>query len=85
VRSRLTPSAPAGRHDAALRRRALRKGRERGCSIYIAADELAAAGIDPYGPPPLFRVWPGRKRSLLVALYPQPATPADEGSGANAA
>lgn len=79
----VTASGKAGRHDAGLRRKAARKGRERGCSLYIAADELAAAGIDPYGPAPLFRVWSGRKRTLMIALYPQPATPADEGGTAN--
>lgn len=65
---------PAGRHDAGVRRRSTRKGRERGCSLYIAGEELLAAGIDPAAPPPLFRVWAGRKRTLMVALYPQSTT-----------
>lgn len=71
---RLSPDLPPGRHDAGLRRQASRKGRERGCSLYIAAEELIAAGIDPYAPPPAFKVWPGRKRTLVVSLYPQPTT-----------
>lgn len=68
----LTPDLPPGRHDAGQRRKASRKGRERGCSLYIAAEELAAAGIDPYGPPPTFKVWTGRKRTLMIALYVTP-------------
>ena len=64
----LRPAMPAGRHDAAQWRKASRKGRERGCSLFIAAEELAGAGIDPYAEPPLFKVYPGRKRTLLVQL-----------------
>lgn len=79
VRRDLRPPATAGRHDAAQRRKASRKGRERGCSLYIAAEELAAAGIDPYGEPPTFKVWTGRKRTLMIALYQSPAPPADDG------
>jgi hypothetical protein len=74
VRGDLSPDLPPGRHDAAQRRKASRKGRERGCSLYIAAEELQAAGIDPQSPPPLYRVWAGRKRTLVVSLYPQPTT-----------
>lgn len=76
---RLRPAAVPGRHDAALRRKASRKGRERGCSLYIAAEELAAAGIDLDGPPPLYRVWPSRKRTLMIQLYEAPVAPADDG------
>jgi hypothetical protein len=74
VRGDLRPGLPSGRHDAAQRRKASRKGRERGCSLYIAAEELAAAGIDPYGPVPEYKVWPGKKRTLVVSLYPQSTT-----------
>lgn len=56
-------------YDQARRKRAHRKGRERGCHVYIAADELRACGIDPNGAPPDYRVWPGRKRTVLVQLY----------------
>jgi hypothetical protein len=42
----------AGRHDAAARRRATRAGRQRGCSIYITAEDLVAAGFDPHAAPP---------------------------------
>lgn len=58
-----------GRYDAASRRQAVRKGRERGCSIYIAAEELVAAGVPLDGPPPFYRVWGRGRRSVLVRLY----------------
>jgi hypothetical protein len=74
VSGRLTAELPSGRHDAGLRRQSTRKGRERGCSLYIAAEELQAAGIDLDGLPPRYRVWAGRKRTLVVSLYPQPTT-----------
>lgn len=57
-----------GRYDPARRRRAKRTGRERGCWLYVPAEELERAGIDPTGPPPWYRVW-GRSRSVLVGLY----------------
>lgn len=62
------PAVHPGRHDAAARRRAVRSGRERGCWVYIPAEELAAAGVDPQGDAPFYRTW-GRKRTILVALY----------------
>jgi hypothetical protein len=73
MRGDLRPSMPSGRHDAASRRKASRKGRERGCPLYLSGEELANAGIDPYGPPPEYKVWPGRKRTVLVQLYQPPA------------
>lgn len=62
----------AGRHDHAERRQSLRKGRERGCSIYIPEEVLRALGIEPDDPPPFYRTWPGPKRTnptVLVQLY----------------
>lgn len=61
----------AGRYDAALRRRAKRAGRERGCWIYIAAEELERAGIDPHGPAPWYRVTGTQTRGAraMVNLY----------------
>lgn len=58
-----------GRHDTAARRRALRKQREKGCSIYIAAEQLQAAGVDPNGPAPFYRVWAGERGRFIVTLY----------------
>jgi len=58
-----------GRHDYAKRRRASRKGREKGCSLYIAAEQLEQAGFDPDSDPPYFRVWPASRGGLFVRLY----------------
>lgn len=57
------------KYDHAALRNGVRRGRERGCWVYIPAEELTAAGIDPYGEPPQYRLWGGRKRTLLVQLY----------------
>lgn len=58
-----------GRYDPALRRQAKRTGRERGCWIYIAAEELEAAGYDPQGTAPFYRVWGGIRGGVRVRLY----------------
>lgn len=63
---------PAGRYDAMARRQATRKQRERGCSVYIPAEELLKAGIDPEGPAPFYRTWGSTRGSVLVRLYRQP-------------
>jgi hypothetical protein len=63
------PALPYGRHDAMLRRKSQRAGRERGCWVYIPAETLVSAGIDPQGPAPYFRTWGGRRGSVLVRLY----------------
>ena len=60
---------PAGRYDKALRRRAVRKQREKGCSVYIPAEELLRAGIDPDGPEPFYRVWGSPRGSVVIRLY----------------
>lgn len=61
---------PQGRYDSAARRRAVRKQRERGCHLYIPAEELIAAGLDPHAPePPFYRVWGRPGGSILVRLY----------------
>jgi len=68
----VSPPKPAqrpGRYDSALRRRSVRRGREKGCHIYSAADELERAGFDPEGPPPFFRVWGSSRGGLFVRLY----------------
>ena len=62
-----------GRYDPAERKRATRKQRQRGVTVYIPAEELAAAGFDVYGDPPFYRVH-GHKRSrnagsVIVSLY----------------
>lgn len=59
----------AGRYDAAQRRQAQRRGRERGCWVYIPMEELQKVGIDLDGDPPFFRVWGRERGSVLVRLY----------------
>ena len=59
----------SGVYDHARRRQGKRTGRERGCWLYLPAEELEAAGFDPYGPPPFYRVWGSGRGSVLVRLY----------------
>jgi hypothetical protein len=69
----LRQGSMAGRHDQAARRRATRGGRRRGCYVYIAAEQLAEAGIDPSGPAPWYRIWTARGRPrFVVNLYREP-------------
>ena len=60
---------PHGRHDPAARRQAQRKSRERGCWVYLSAEALVRAGIDPSGPAPFYRTWSGRRGRFVVTLY----------------
>jgi hypothetical protein len=66
-----TPCKPSGRFDHAEPRRAQRRGRERGCWVYISAEHLNRAGVSSDEPPPLYRTWasPTRPR-VIVNLYP---------------
>lgn len=57
------------RYDSAARRRAQRRGRERGCWVFIPAEELVKAGVDPAGNPPAYRTWGTRSGGVLVRLY----------------
>ena len=63
-------------YDPGRRRKAVRRGRERGCWVYCPAVELEAAGFDPYAEPPYYRLT-GHKRSaragsVIVSLYREP-------------
>ena len=62
-------SVPPGRFDQAEPRRGVRKQRERGCSVYISAELLAKAGIDPHGPAPMYRIWAGERGRFVVTMY----------------
>lgn len=62
----------AGRHDPAARRRAQRRGRERGCWVYISAGQLQEAGVPLTEAPPFYRTWPGRGGRVIVNLYKEP-------------
>lgn len=59
----------AGRSDHAQRRRATRAARQTGCFIYIPAETLSAAGYEPGGKLPYYRVWGSSKGGLHVRLY----------------
>lgn len=65
----MSETLPAGRHDHALRRRSLRQGRERGCWVYVPAEDLLRAGFDPAGPAPFYRTWGGSRGGIFVRLY----------------
>lgn len=60
-------------NDPALRRRTKRAGRERGCWLYIPADDLQRAGIDPSGTPPFYRINAYQRskngHTAIVTLY----------------
>jgi hypothetical protein len=58
-----------GSYDHARRRRSKRAGRQKGCVVYIPADELEKAGFDPDDPPPFYRVWGSSRGGLFVRLY----------------
>lgn len=73
-----SPAAPTGaaeaprrngRYDAMQRRRAQRRGREKGCWVYIAAEELAKTGFVPGGDLPWYRVWGSPRGGLTCRLY----------------
>lgn len=65
----VSPSAGSGSYDYAKRRRAKRSGREKGCWVYIAADELRSADIDPDDPAPWYRVWSSPRGAIRMRLY----------------
>lgn len=44
----------------------MRRGRERGCWVYIPAEELLKAGID--GPRPWYRTWGSSVRGARVTV-----------------
>lgn len=56
-------------YDHARRRRTKRTGREKGCWVYIAAEELQRSGFDPETPPPFYRVWATPRGGAFVRLY----------------
>jgi len=60
---------PGGSYDYARRRRSKRTGRERGCWLYIPADELTRAGVQLDAEPPLYRVWGTKRGGLMIRLY----------------
>lgn len=65
----------AWRYDRAVWKQGVRKGRERGCWVYIARDELEAAGIPIDGPPPWYKLSGAQSRKsshrVIVSLKPE--------------
>lgn len=65
------PGRPRPVNDPAGRHRGVRRGRERGCWVYVPAEQMRAAGVNVERgqPPPDYRVWAGRKRTTLIQFY----------------
>lgn len=59
----------AGKYDPARRRRGVRRGRERGCWLYVPAEELERAGVPAPDAAPHYRVWGLKGRTVMVKLY----------------
>lgn len=49
-----------------MRRKGIRRGRERGCWLYVTAEQLEKAG---YGPVPFYRTWASTGGRMVVQLY----------------
>lgn len=64
-------SAPQAntKYDTGARRRSQRRGRERGCWVYVPAEELRKAGYDPADAPPWYRTWGTPRGGVYVRLY----------------
>lgn len=60
---------PSGRYDPAERRLAQRVGRQKGCRVYIPAEELLKAGYGPDEDPPAYRVWGAPRGRIVIQLY----------------
>jgi hypothetical protein len=57
------------RYDDGLRRQSQRRGREKGCWLYVPAEELLKAGVDPDGPAPFYRTWGASRGGIFVRVY----------------
>lgn len=57
------------RYDQAARRQSKRSGRETGCWVYIAGEDLAKSGVDTTAPPPAYRIWAGPRGRFIVTTY----------------
>lgn len=54
------------RYDSGEMRQSVRFGRERGVRVSIPAAVLRAAGIDPAGPPPPYKLWANGDKGSTV-------------------
>lgn len=59
----------SGRYDPAERRKAKRSGREKGCWLFVAQEELAKTGFPLDAPPPHYRVWGASRGRIVIQLY----------------
>lgn len=59
-------------YDHAKRRASKRRGREKGCWVYIPMVELEEAGFPPTEHPPYYRVWGLSGATVIVKLYRDP-------------
>lgn len=60
----------AGKADTAARRKSVRRGRERGCWLYVPEEVLEKLGWTRDDPPPYTTTWPAPDRPrLVVNLY----------------
>lgn len=59
-------------YDHAKRRQARRSGREKGCWLYVPAEQLQAAGFAPGDPAPFYRTWASTRGGLRARLYRVP-------------
>lgn len=64
-----TASRRSGRYDHGVRRRAKRTGREKGCWLYIPAEQLDKTGHGTSTEPPFYRVWGAARGRLTIQLY----------------
>lgn len=71
----ISPQVPAWGYDRARWKQGVRKGRERGCWVYIARDELESAGIPTDAPPPWYKLSGAQSRKsshrVIVSLKPE--------------
>ncbi len=57
-------------YDPARRRRTVSRGRERGCWVYVPAEELAKTNYRGKSPPPFYRLWArSGGRTVHVQFY----------------
>lgn len=63
------PYMANGRYDFARRRKGVRKGRERGCWVYVPKEELEKTGFDPQEDPPAYRLWASDRGRCVIQLY----------------
>jgi hypothetical protein len=61
---------PNGRHDGKALRRARQSGRQRGVSIYLAAEELERSGLPIDGSRMTYAVAVGERGRFVVTLHP---------------